>query len=154
VPEVLVPFTGGITFFPFVRPPRKDALTAKAQDQKKKGGSVIKPKAAPQVHLCMQYRGGQGPLQPAAWAMQPVVSMGATMLASRLPTTSCMLVGVCSGCGGWGGLGGPGPGHRGQGGGDQAAQGRKGGQGHGAGQLRPDGPLSFFYQLQKKNSCW
>ncbi|EWM22412.1 seryl-trna synthetase [Nannochloropsis gaditana] len=36
VPEVLVPFMGGLTFLPFVREGRKDAATAKAADKKPK----------------------------------------------------------------------------------------------------------------------
>jgi seryl-tRNA synthetase len=43
VPEVLVPFMGGLTFLPWVREPRKDAASAKAQDKKK---SKVSPAVA------------------------------------------------------------------------------------------------------------
>lgn len=36
MPEVLVPFMGGMTFIPFVREARKDAAAAKAADKKTK----------------------------------------------------------------------------------------------------------------------
>ena len=48
MPEVLVPFMGGMTFLPFVREPRKDAATAKAADQKHKP-HIPKAPAAPKV---------------------------------------------------------------------------------------------------------
>ena len=65
VPEVLVPFMGGMTFIPFVREARKDAAAAKAADKKTK---KVPPAAAVRVEStlsvvlhCIRGRWGVGP---------------------------------------------------------------------------------------------
>jgi len=60
VPEVLVPFMGGLTFLPFVREGRKDAATAKAADKK------TKEVAAPAKGTAAAAAAAAGKGQPAA----------------------------------------------------------------------------------------
>jgi hypothetical protein len=60
VPEVLVPFMGGLTFLPFVREARKDAATAKAADKK------TKKVAAPAKGTAAAAAAAAGKGQPAA----------------------------------------------------------------------------------------
>lgn len=61
VPEVLVPFMGGLTFLPFVREARKDGATAKAADKKTKKVAVPAKGTAAAVAAAAAGKG-----QPAA----------------------------------------------------------------------------------------